>query len=295
MRSVVKRALETVGWDGEWYRRGSFDDGSPLGSKNSDECKIDSIAQSWSVLSGQGDEARSRTAMASVRSRLVDEKLKIIRLFTPPFNKTSHDPGYIKSYPPGVRENGGQYTHAATWVVAALAELGLADEAYKCFSLINPVQHALDRDAAEQYRVEPYVVAADIYGEGEKGGRGGWTWYTGSAGWLYRAAVEFILGIRRQGDRIIVKPALPSHWDGFTVSLSIDGTKYRIRVERSRRHQGAKDLKSRKSPERRGLRTGREGRNRRPCSGASIKNCGSFCRLPRFCRKAAFLLYNSSC
>jgi cyclic beta-1,2-glucan synthetase len=236
----VKRALETVGWDGEWYRRGSFDDGAMLGSKQSDECKIDSIAQSWSVLSGQGDETRSRTAMASVSNRLVDEKLKIIRLFTPPFNRTRHDPGYIKSYPPGVRENGGQYTHAATWVVAAFAELGLADEAYKCFSLINPVQHALDREAAEQYRVEPYVVAADIYGEGEKGGRGGWTWYTGSAGWLYRAAVEFILGIRRQGDRIIVKPALPSHWEGFTATLAMDGTKYRIRVERAR---GAKSLK----------------------------------------------------
>jgi cyclic beta-1,2-glucan synthetase len=237
---TVKRALETVGWDGEWYRRGSFDDGAMLGSKQSDECKIDSIAQSWSVLSGQGDETRSRTAMASVSNRLVDEKLKIIRLFTPPFNRTRHDPGYIKSYPPGVRENGGQYTHAATWVVAAFAELGLADEAYKCFSLINPVQHALDREAAEQYRVEPYVVAADIYGEGEKGGRGGWTWYTGSAGWLYRAAVEFILGIRRQGDRIIVKPALPSHWEGFTATLAMDGTKYRIRVERAR---GAKSLK----------------------------------------------------
>lgn len=230
----VKRALENAAWDGAWYRRGSFDDGSPLGSSQSAECQIDSIAQSWSVLSGQGDESRSQTAMSSVKDRLVDEKLKIIKLFTPPFNKTDKDPGYIKSYPPGVRENGGQYTHAATWVVAAFAEMGLGDEAYRCFSMLNPVEHALDAEAAERYRVEPYVVAADVYSEGEKGGRGGWTWYTGSAGWMYRVAVEYILGLRRQGNRVVLKPAIPGHWDGFTATLAIDGTNYRIEVRRDR-------------------------------------------------------------
>ena len=255
----VKKALEAVAWDGEWYRRGSYDDGSPLGSKKSDECKIDSIAQSWSILSGHGDEERSKTAMASAGKHLVDEKLKIIRLFTPPFDKTPKDPGYIKSYPPGVRENGGQYTHAATWVVAALAELGMGDEAYKCFSMLNPVNHALDQQAAELYRVEPYAVAADIYGEGDKSGRGGWTWYTGSAGWLYRAAVEFILGIRRQDDRIIVKPVLPSHWDGYSATIKLDGTNYRIRVERAAKGKPTRVLKAGKVQKGEGFELGGKG------------------------------------
>jgi len=162
---------------------------------------------------------------------LVDDELKIVKLFTPPFSETLKEPGYIKSYPPGVRENGGQYTHAATWFVIALAEMGKADEAYRCFCLLTPVNHALDEAAADHYRVEPYVVAADIY-SGEKGGRGGWTWYTGSAGWLYRSAVEGILGIGRQGRRITVKPAMPSHWEGFSATLRLSGAVYRIKVQR---------------------------------------------------------------
>lgn len=230
----VKRALEATAWDGSWYRRGSYDDGSPLGSHKSKECQIDSIAQSWSVLSGQGDESRSRTAMRSVDDRLIDEKLKLIRLFTPPFENSDKDPGYIKSYPPGVRENGGQYTHAATWVVAALAEMGEADEAYRCFSMLNPIQHALDEASAEAYRVEPYVIAADVYSEGEKAGRGGWTWYTGSAGWMYRVAVEYILGLRRQGDQLMLKPAIPSSWDRFAASVVVDGVRHDISVVRDK-------------------------------------------------------------
>ncbi|RVB88766.1 protein ndvB, partial [Mesorhizobium sp. M7A.F.Ca.CA.002.04.1.1] len=234
---VLKRALESTAWDGEWYRRGSFDDGTPLGSRNSQECKIDSIAQSWSVLSGEGDPARSTTAMEQATKLLVDDKLKIVKLFTPPFSKTEKDPGYIKSYPPGVRENGGQYTHAATWFVIALAEMGQVDEAYRCFSMLNPVNHATDEATAEHYRVEPYVVAADIYagddnaGNG-KGGRGGWTWYTGSAGWLYRAAVEGILGIERRGKRVQFKPKLPSHWDGYSANLKMLGAELKVRVIR---------------------------------------------------------------
>ncbi|RVB41207.1 glycosyl hydrolase family 65 protein, partial [Mesorhizobium sp. M7A.F.Ca.CA.001.06.1.1] len=234
---VLKRALESTAWDGEWYRRGSFDDGTPLGSRNSQECKIDSIAQSWSVLSGEGDPARSTTAMEQATKLLVDDKLKIVKLFTPPFSKTEKDPGYIKSYPPGVRENGGQYTHAATWFVIALAEMGQVDEAYRCFSMLNPINHATDEATAEHYRVEPYVVAADIYagddnaGNG-KGGRGGWTWYTGSAGWLYRAAVEGILGIERRGKRVQFKPKLPSHWDGYSANLKMLGAELKVRVIR---------------------------------------------------------------
>jgi cyclic beta-1,2-glucan synthetase len=228
---ALKAALEEKAWDGAWYRRGSYDDGSPLGSRQSDECQIDSIAQSWSVLAG-GDAERSRTAMDSAHERLVDSELGIIKLFTPPFSATDKEPGYIKSYPPGVRENGGQYTHAATWFVIALAKMGRADDAWRCFDMINPVTHAADEEAARRYRVEPYVVAADVYSSADKGGRGGWTWYTGSAGWLYRAAVEAVLGIRRHGDEIVVDPAIPSTWDGFSASLNLAGRSYRIRVSR---------------------------------------------------------------
>ncbi|RJG45648.1 glucoamylase family protein [Mesorhizobium sp. DCY119] len=230
----LKQALETAGWDGEWYRRGSFDDGSPLGSRSSEECQIDSIAQSWSVLSGEGDPVRSKTAMDSAIKQLVDDELQIVKLFTPPFSKTEKNPGYIKSYPPGVRENGGQYTHAATWFVIALTEMRRADDAWRCFSMLNPVNHAQDEDGAERYRVEPYVVAADVYSEGEKGGRGGWTWYTGSAGWLYRAAVENILGIRKRGSHLTIDPVLPSEWDGYSATVHIGGCNYRIRVTRDK-------------------------------------------------------------
>ena len=236
----LKRALENAAWDGEWYRRGSFDDGTPLGSRDSEECQIDSIAQSWSVLSGEGDPARSRTAMEQATKRLVDGELGIIKLFTPPFSDTDKDPGYIKSYPPGVRENGGQYTHASTWFVIALAEMGEVDEAYRCLSMLNPINHALDEKSADIYRVEPYVVAADVYSEGAKAGRGGWTWYTGSAGWLYRAAVEGILGISRRGDRIVVSPAIPKHWEGYAATLRMGGAIYRLRVVRERTAKAVK-------------------------------------------------------
>ncbi|MET0598352.1 MAG: glucoamylase family protein [Mesorhizobium sp.] len=233
--STLKNAIEATAWDGEWYRRGTYDDGTPLGSRTSDECQIDSIAQSWSVLSGHGDPARSGTAMGAAAARLVDPDLKIVKLFTPPFSKTEKEPGYIKSYPPGVRENGGQYTHAATWFVIALAEMGRVEEAWRCFEMLNPVNHALDEAAAERYRVEPYVVAADIYSVGDKGGRGGWTWYTGSAGWLYRAAVEGILGIRREGGRLAIEPKLPPHWEGFSATVNLEGACYKIRIKKAER------------------------------------------------------------
>ncbi|MCF3640697.1 protein ndvB [Rhizobium sp. TRM95111] len=228
----LKQALETVGWDGAYYRRAYFDDGTPLGSATSAECRIDSIAQSWSVLSGLGDPEHAKSAMASVLGELVDDEAAMIRLFTPPLAETPQDAGYIKAYPPGVRENGGQYTHAATWVVLALAEQGRNDDAWKCLQHLLPVNHSKDRDGAEIYRVEPYVVAADVYGEGALKGRGGWTWYTGSAGWLYRAAVEGILGIRREGNRLFVTPRLPSAWPGFSATLTIDGKTLKVSVYR---------------------------------------------------------------
>lgn len=234
----LKKALETAGWDGGYYRRGYFDDGTPLGSNENFECQIDSIAQSWNILSGEGDRARGEKAMDAVLERLVDDDKGIIRLFTPAFAKSPRDPGYIRSYPPGVRENGGQYTHAATWVVLALAEMGRGDDAWRCFNLLNPVNHALDKAASDQYRVEPYVVAADIYGEGQLAGRGGWSWYTGSAGWMYRVAIEGLLGIRVANGHLHVKPALPSAWDGFTAELDLSDTKYRISVSKPSNAEG---------------------------------------------------------
>lgn len=170
--------------------------------------------------------------MDRVLDTLVDDPARLVRLFTPPFEHTPRDPGYIKGYPPGVRENGGQYTHAATWVVYALARMGRADQAYRLFDMLNPITHSRDAVAAETYRVEPYVVAADVYSIGDKRGRGGWTWYTGSSGWLYRTAVEAILGITRRGDRLRIEPALPAHWPGFTAQLTLDGAVLAIAVTR---------------------------------------------------------------
>lgn len=228
----LKQALETAGWDGAYYRRGYFDDGGPLGSSENLECSIDSLGQSWSVLSGEGDPERAKQGMDAVIEKLIDEQAGIIRLFTPAFANTPQDPGYIKSYPPGVRENGGQYTHAAIWVVLALAAQGRNEDAWKAFQILNPVNHALNADAAEQYRVEPYVIAADVYGVGDLTGRGGWTWYTGSAGWLYRAAIEGILGIKREGGRLQVNPVIPAEWDGFELDLTLPEGTFKVAAKR---------------------------------------------------------------
>lgn len=230
---MLKAALEATSWDGQWYRRATYDDGTPLGSRSSGECTIDSLPQSWSVLSEQGDPARSLTAIDSALAKLVDADARLVRLFTPPFSGGERDPGYIGAYPPGVRENGGQYTHAATWMVIALARMGRGDDAYRLFDMLNPVTHATDEQSADTYRVEPYVVAADVYSEGDKAGRGGWTWYTGSAGWLLRAGVEGVLGIRREGERLVVNPALPSHWTGYSATLRLGGMKVRLIVHRT--------------------------------------------------------------
>ncbi|MCL6655085.1 protein ndvB [Agrobacterium rubi] len=238
-RDKLRAALETAGWDGDYYRRGYFDDGTPLGSITSEECRIDSLGQSWSVLSGEGEEQRSGQAMDAVMKELVDEETGIIRLFTPPFSRSPQDPGYIKAYPPGVRENGGQYTHAATWVVLALAKMGRNEDAWKCFSMLNPVNHALDRPSSETYRVEPYVVTADVYGAGAYSGRGGWSWYTGSAGWLYRAAVEGILGITRVDGKLHIAPSLPQAWDGFSAKITLEG---KVREVAVKRNEGSADV-----------------------------------------------------
>ena len=218
-RNSVLAAIEAEGWDGAWYRRGTYDDGTLLGSATSDECRIDSIAQSWAVLSGAADPARARQAMRSMTDALVQPNPGLALLFTPPFDRTSLDPGYIKQYPPGLRENGGQYSHAAMWAVLAQARLGDGDAAGSLFALLNPINQSLTPEAANQYKVEPYVIAADVYSTVPHEGRGGWTWYTGSAGWMYRAGIEGLLGLTRLGDNLSFNPCFPKAWPELRASV----------------------------------------------------------------------------
>ncbi|MCF8080560.1 MAG: cyclic beta 1-2 glucan synthetase, partial [Desulfobacterales bacterium] len=230
--------LEEHGWDGEWYRRAYFDDGTPLGSAKNPECRIDSIAQSWSVLSGAGDQERSRSAMEAVDARLVRGEYGLVQLLEPPFDKSDLNPGYIKGYVPGVRENGGQYTHAAIWAAMAFADLGDHRRAWKLFTMINPVNHARSAEESAVYKVEPYVVAADVYAVPPHTGRGGWTWYTGSAAWMYRLIVESLLGLERQGDTLRIAPCLPADWEGFKVHYRYRETTYHIAVRQLAAGQG---------------------------------------------------------
>lgn len=227
----LRKALEQNAWDGEWYLRAFYDDGSPLGSAENVECEIDSIAQSWAVISKMGDAERAQQAMEAVSSRLVDSENQVLRLFTPPFDKGGDDPGYIKGYPPGIRENGGQYTHAAIWSAWAMAELGDGDTAEKLYRLLNPINHGDTPEKAQHYQVEPYVIAADVYGEAPHTGRGGWTWYTGSSGWMYRLGVEAILGLRREGDKLVVDPCIPKAWSGFALTYRFGKATYHIQVQ----------------------------------------------------------------
>jgi cyclic beta-1,2-glucan synthetase len=226
----VRQNIEQNGWDGAWYRRAYFDDGSPLGSANNVECQIDSIAQSWAVLSGAGDDERSRMAMEAVSQRLVRREHGLIQLLDPPFDKSDLNPGYIKGYVPGVRENGGQYTHAAIWVAMAFAALGNNRRAWELLPMLNPVNHAMSPEAVAAYKVEPYVVAADIYALSPHTGRGGWTWYTGSAGWMYRLIVESLLGLRLEADRLSFDPCLPADWKTYKVHYRYRETVYHITV-----------------------------------------------------------------
>ncbi|BBL52826.1 protein ndvB [Bartonella quintana] len=225
----LTKALEESGWDGAWYRRGYFDNGTPLGSKINDECQIDTIAQSWAVISQMASPKRQKQAMVSMLEHLCDEKGGLIRLFWPPFDKSTLEPGYIKGYPPGIRENGGQYTHGAIWSILALAKMGESDKAYSLFSMINPITHGQN---PETYRVEPYVMAADIYATEPRRGQGGWTWYTGSAGWFYHAATQAILGIHRQGNQLFLHPHLPSSWPKYEAKMKFYDAVYTIKVKR---------------------------------------------------------------
>jgi cyclic beta-1,2-glucan synthetase len=228
--AALRRNIERHGWDGEWYRRAYFDDGSPLGSSVNPECQIDSIAQSWSVLSGAADHERSRMAMEAVDERLVRREHGLIQLLDPPFDKSALNPGYIKGYVPGVRENGGQYTHAAIWAAMAFARLGDNRRAWELFTMINPVNHARSAEETGTYKVEPYVVAADVYAVPPHTGRGGWTWYTGSAAWMYRLIMESLLGLRLEVDKLRFTPCLPADWKGFKMHYRYRETLYHIAV-----------------------------------------------------------------
>lgn len=218
-------------WDGDWYRRAWFDDGAVIGSAANTECRVDSIAQSWAVISGAAKPKRAAHAMTAVERELIDEDNGLALLFTPPFDRTPHDPGYIKGYPPGLRENGGQYTHAAVWSVIAFAKLGEGDKAAGLFAQLNPINHARTRAELRRYKVEPYVVAADIYAAPDQLGHGGWTWYTGSAGWMYRAGVESILGLRFEGSRLLLDPCIPTGWPAFEITLRRQSARLHITVE----------------------------------------------------------------
>ncbi len=229
-REALRAALENAGWDGDWYRRGYFDDGTPLGSAANAECRIDSIAQSWAVLSGAANPARAAHAMAAVNEHLVRPREKQVLLFTPPFSNAEPNPGYVRAYPGGVRENGGQYTHGSIWSLMAFAALGDGDRAKQLFDYFSPIHHSTDAEALARYKLEPYAVAADVYAAPATPGRGGWSWYTGSAGWLYRAGLESILGFRVMGDSLILNPCIPRHWRRFDIEYRHGATLYRILV-----------------------------------------------------------------
>jgi cyclic beta-1,2-glucan synthetase len=217
-------------WDGEWYRRAYYDDGTPLGSAQNSECQIDSIAQSWAVLSEAVPLRFAERAMDAVHARLISRSTRTLQLLTPPFDQTDQDPGYIKAYPPGVRENGGQYTHAAVWVVIAAARLGNGDQATELFHMLNPINHMRTAEGLERYKAEPYVVAGDVYVQPLNAGRGGWTWYTGSSGWMYRAGLEHILGLRRHGSTFEMDPCIPSSWNEYSIVWRVGTARYEISV-----------------------------------------------------------------
>jgi cellobiose phosphorylase len=226
----LAEAIENKAWDGEWYHRAYFDDGTPLGSKNSPEAKIDSIAQSWAVISGAGSSDRAFQALLSAEKALCRDGIS--RLLTPPFDQAPHDPGYIKGYPPGVRENGGQYTHGSLWLPMALARIGQGEKAVALLQMMNPINHALTIEQADHYKIEPYAVAGDIYDLAQQVGRGGWSWYTGAASWMYRIWMEEVLGFQLRGAVLRINPVVTASWNGFKINYRYGNTTYHIVVER---------------------------------------------------------------
>ena len=227
---TLRQNLNEKAWDGEWFRRAYFDDGTPLGSRQNDECRIDAIAQSWAILSGGGDRAKSEQGLQNAGRYLVKKETKIIQLLDPPFDKSKMDPGYIKGYVPGVRENRGQYTHAAIWMIMAYAHMGERRMMWELLDMILPVHHGMTKEQVDKYKAEPYVVAADVYAIAEHAGRGGWTWYTGSAGWMYQLILEYVCGIKRNGHDLSIEPCLPPHWNDVTIHYKYLAADYSIRI-----------------------------------------------------------------
>jgi cyclic beta-1,2-glucan synthetase len=236
----LKHAVETEGWDGAWYRRAFFDDGTPLGSSTSLECRIDSLAQTWAAISGAGDTTRIAMAMESVETFLIKNTDEIILLFSPPFDKTSLDPGYIKGYLPGVRENGGQYSHAAIWCILAYASLSKGKRAVELFSMLNPINHGNSPAAIKRYKVEPYVLAADVYSEPPHVGRGGWTWYTGSSAWMYRTGIETILGFKLNGNKLRIEPNIHPDWKFYKIRYIYMSAIYEIEFQKTNQQSSEK-------------------------------------------------------
>lgn len=234
-KGFIKENLEKEAWDGGWYRRAYFDNGKPLGSRENDECKIDSIAQSWAIISKAAKEERAIEAMEAVDRYLVDKDKGLIKLLAPPFDKSSLEPGYIKGYVAGVRENGGQYTHAAVWVILALTKLGMGSKAWKYYNMINPINHSNTELEARRYKVEPYVMCADVYIKEPHGGRGGWSWYTGASGWMYKVGIEDILGLKKvEGKGYIIKPCVPDEWKEYEINIKNKLEDYNILIRRGK-------------------------------------------------------------
>ena len=226
----LKRILNTEGWDSRWYKRAFTDNGETLGSLQNEECKIDNISQSWATISEAGDNDKKYIAMESLENHLIDKEIGIIKLLDPPFEKSKLEPGYIKSYLPGTRENGGQYTHAATWTIIAQAMLNLNDKAYENFRMINPIEHSRTKEGSNRYKVEPYVIPADVYGQGNLAGRGGWTWYTGSSSWMYIAGIKYILGLNIKNEYLEILPHIPTKWEQYEIKYKYGNSLYNIKV-----------------------------------------------------------------
>ncbi len=241
IKNELKKALNTNGWDGRWYKRAFMDDGNVLGSMENEECRIDSIAQSWSIISNAGDNDKKYISMESLENHLVDKENGIIKLLDPPFEKSKLEPGYIKSYLPGVRENGGQYTHSSCWVVIAESLLGFGDKALEWYRMINPIEHSRTKEACNKYKVEPYVIPADIYGANNLAGRGGWTWYTGSSSWYYKAGIEYILGLKVKNGYLSIMPCIPKNWKEYQIQYKWENSIYKIKVENPNGKNGFED------------------------------------------------------
>ena len=235
-REQLAQAIHEHAWDGQWYRRAFTDAGTWLGTVHNEECRIDAIAQSWSVISGAAPQDRIHQAMQSFDRELVDRELAVVKLLTPPFDRTEPSPGYIQGYPPGIRENGAQYTHGVIWSIIAWCKLEQGDKAFELFHMLNPITHTRTDQEVRQYVGEPYVMAADIYTSGPHYGHAGWTWYTGASGWMYQSGIEWILGLRKRNNRLFVNPCIPSDWSTFKVTYRYGSTAYLLTFNRNSGH-----------------------------------------------------------